>query len=71
MRKKRMPLVLLQKKMTSIPLSQILNLKKKKQTKILFSLRKMELKSLIIVKSIDNFNAHFIKYLTLKLAYKK
>jgi hypothetical protein len=52
MRKKRISSILLSK-MTSIPLSQILNLKKKIM-KILFSPQKIELKGSSIARSIDN-----------------
>jgi hypothetical protein len=45
-------------------------LEKKNSTKTLFSLQKMELKSSSIAKLINDFAAHFIKYLNSKYAYK-
>ena len=69
MRKKRISSILLSK-MTSIPLSQILNLKKK-MMKILFSPQKIELKGLSIGRSKDNFTAYFIIFLILEYSHKK
>jgi hypothetical protein len=42
----------------------------KKLTNISFSLRKMQLKSSPVARSIDNFDAHYINCLDLKYIYK-